>query len=41
MGGVGKPAGFVDAKLSTRNIPIKLITITYNSKTIESYEQLR
>jgi hypothetical protein len=29
---------FIDAKLSVRNIPTKLITITYNNKTIESYE---
>ena len=28
---------FIDAKLTTRNIPTKLITITYNDKTIESY----
>jgi hypothetical protein len=38
MGGVGKPAGFEDAKLATRNIPTKLITIIYNNETIESYE---
>ena len=38
MGGIGKPAGFEDAKLATRNIPTKLITITYNNETIESYE---
>ncbi len=29
---------FIDSKLTTRNIPTKLITITYNDKTIESYE---
>jgi hypothetical protein len=29
---------FIDAKLTTRNIPIRAITITYNDKTIESYE---
>ena len=29
---------FIDAKLKTRNIPTKLITITYNNETIESYE---
>lgn len=29
---------FIDAKLSVRNIPTKLITITYNNETIESYE---
>jgi len=29
---------FIDAKLKTWNIPTKLITITYNDKTIESYE---
>jgi hypothetical protein len=34
---VGKPAGFEDAKLATRNVPIKLITLTY-TQTIESYE---
>jgi hypothetical protein len=32
---------FIDAKLSVRNIPTKLITITYNNKTIESYEYNR
>ena len=37
MRGVGKPAGFEDAKLSTRNIPTKIITVTY-TQTIESYE---
>jgi hypothetical protein len=29
---------FIDSKLTTRNIPNKLITITYNDKKIESYE---
>ena len=29
---------FIDAKLIVRNIPTKLITITYNKKTIETYE---
>jgi len=29
---------FIDAKLRIRDIPTKLITITYNNKTIESYE---
>ena len=29
---------FIDAKLTTRNIPTKLITLTYNNETIESYE---
>jgi hypothetical protein len=29
---------FIDAKLTTRDIPTRLITITYNDKTIESYE---
>lgn len=37
MRGVGKPAGFEDAKLSARNIPTKLIKVTY-TQTIESYE---
>jgi hypothetical protein len=37
MHGVGKPAGFEDAKLTTRNVPTKLITLTY-TQTIESYE---
>jgi hypothetical protein len=36
MHGVGKPAGFEDAKLATRNVPIKLIKLTY-TQTIESY----
>ena len=38
MGGIGKPAGFEDAKLTTRNIPTKLITITYNNEKTEIYE---
>ena len=29
---------FIDAKLSVRNIPTKLITLTYNNETTESYE---
>jgi len=29
---------FIDAKLSVRNITTRLITITYQDKTIESYE---
>ena len=29
---------FIDAKLKTRNIPTKLITITYKDTIIESYE---
>ena len=29
---------WLESKLTTRNIPTKLITITYNNKTIESYE---
>ena len=29
---------FIDAKLKTMNIPTKLITITYNNETIESYK---
>ena len=29
---------FIDAKLKTRNIPTKLITLTYNNETIEDYE---
>jgi hypothetical protein len=37
MHSVGKPAGFEDAKLATRNVPIKLITLTY-TQTIKSYE---
>ena len=37
MHGVGKPAGFEDAKLATRNVPIKLIKLTY-TQTIKSYE---
>jgi len=36
MHGVGKPAGFEDAKLATRNVPIKLIKLTY-TQTIKSY----
>jgi hypothetical protein len=29
---------WLNSKLTTRNIPTKLITITYNDKKIESYE---
>ena len=29
---------FIDAKLKTRNIPTKLITVTYKETIIESYE---
>ena len=29
---------FIDAKLKIRNIPTKLIMVTYNNETIESYE---
>jgi len=29
---------WLNSKLTTRNIPTKLITIIYNDKTIESYE---
>jgi hypothetical protein len=29
---------WLNSKLTTRNVPTKLITITYNDKTIESYE---
>jgi hypothetical protein len=29
---------WLESKLKTRNIPTKLITITYNGETIESYE---
>ena len=36
MRGVGKPDGFEDAKLTTRNTPTKLITVTY-TQTIENY----
>jgi hypothetical protein len=29
---------WLNSKLTTRNIPTKLITITYNNETIENYE---
>ncbi len=29
---------WLNSKLTTRNIPTKLITLTYNNETIESYE---
>ena len=29
---------WLESKLKTRNIPTKLITLTYNNETIESYE---
>ena len=32
MGGMGYPNGFIEEKLMVRNIPTKLITITYNNE---------
>ena len=29
---------FIESRLKTENIPTKLITLTYNNETIESYE---
>ena len=33
MGGVGKPAGFEDAKLTTRNIPTRSISLMFNMRS--------
>jgi thymidylate synthase len=33
MGGIGKPAGFEDAKLTTRNIPKRAISLMYNCRS--------
>ena len=33
MGGVGKPSGFEDAKLTTRNIPTRAISLMFNMRS--------
>jgi thymidylate synthase len=35
MGGVGKPAGFEDAKLTTRNIPTRAISLMFNMRSTD------
>jgi thymidylate synthase len=35
MGGVGKPAGFEDAKLTTRNIPTRAISLMWNQRSCD------
>lgn len=35
MGGVGKPAGFEDAKLATRNIPTRAISLMFNMRSTD------
>jgi thymidylate synthase len=37
MGGVGKPAGFEDAKLTTRNIPTRAISLMWNQRSVDSF----
>jgi thymidylate synthase len=36
MGGVGKPAGFEDAKLTTRNIPTRSISLMWNQRSVDT-----
>jgi len=36
MGGVGKPAGFEDAKLTTRNIPTRAISLMWNQRSVDT-----
>jgi len=37
MGGVGKPAGFEDAKLTTRNIPTSAISLMWNQRSVDTF----
>jgi thymidylate synthase len=37
MDGVGKPAGFEDAKLTTRNIPTRAISLMWNQRSADSF----
>ena len=37
MGGVGKPAGFEDAKLTTRNIPTRAISLMFNMRSVDTF----
>jgi thymidylate synthase len=37
MGGVGSPAGFEDAKLSTRNIPTRAISLIWNQRSVDTF----
>jgi thymidylate synthase len=37
MGGVGKPAGFEDAKLTTRNIPARAISLMWNQRSVDTF----
>lgn len=37
MGGVGKPAGFEDAKLTTRNIPTRAISLMWNQRSVDTF----
>jgi thymidylate synthase len=36
MGGIGKPAGFEDAKLATRNIPTRAISLMWNQRSVDT-----
>jgi thymidylate synthase len=37
MGGVGKPAGFEDAKLTTRDIPTRAISLMWNQRSVDTF----
>jgi thymidylate synthase len=37
MGGIGKPAGFEDAKLATRNIPTRAISLMWNQRSVDTF----
>ncbi len=37
MGGIGKPAGFEDAKLTTRNIPTRSISLMWNQRSVDTF----
>ena len=37
MGGVGKPAGFEDAKLTTRDIPTRAISLSWSQRSVDTF----
>jgi thymidylate synthase len=37
MGGIGKPSGFEDAKLTTRNIPTRAISLMWNQRSVDTF----
>jgi len=37
MGGIGKPAGFEESKLTTRNIPTRAISLMWNQRSVDTF----